>query len=261
MHVSSEVRAHLHAPCLCVLVKSSIRIAALLQYLEEYDGPLNDPTFLDYVVRRTIELKCEVIDIDPKENKEAVVLIYGHTIGHPIESISHRMGTACCLSHGQAVAVGCVIAARVAVIMGLAEEAIVDRTEQICAKYQLPYLIPSDQSVDRIMSKLPFNKTWTKEGTMMALVERPGKMFNFDGHFKCPVSDEVIREAVEQTMAPFGTIIKGSGSSGNLRKSKLSSGVLAAQGSTVTTPNGPPSEKPGQGWALGGGVECAKGDC
>ena len=32
----------------------------LLHYLEQYDGKLNDPVFLDYVVRRTIELKCEV---------------------------------------------------------------------------------------------------------------------------------------------------------------------------------------------------------
>uniref|UniRef100_A0A7S2B695 3-dehydroquinate synthase C-terminal domain-containing protein n=1 Tax=Florenciella parvula TaxID=236787 RepID=A0A7S2B695_9STRA len=231
----------------------------LLTYLEEYDGALNDPVFLDYIVRRTIELKCEVIDIDPKENKEAVVLIYGHTLGHPIESISHRMGTACCLSHGQAVAIGCVIAARVAFLMGLAEESIIERTEQICAKYDLPYLIPADQSVDRIMSKLPFNKTWTKEGTMMALIERPGKVFNFDGHFKCPVDDATIRRAVEQTMAPFGTIIKGSGSSGALRKNKLSNGDLAS--STITTPIGSPMEKPGEGWAVSAGGSCPKGDC
>ena len=56
------------------------------------------------------------------------------------------------------------------------------------------------------MAMLPFNKTWTKEGNMMALVERPGKIFNFDGQYKCPVSNEVIRRAVEATMAPFGTV-------------------------------------------------------
>ena len=39
-------------------------------------------------MRRTIELKCQVIDIDPKEKREAVVLVYGHTLGHPIEAIS-----------------------------------------------------------------------------------------------------------------------------------------------------------------------------
>merc|ERR1712146_411929 len=120
---------------------------------------------------------------------------------------------------------------------------------------------PSHQSVDRIMAKLPFNKTWTKEGNMMALIERPGKIFNFDGHFKCPVDDATIRRAVEQTMAPFGTIIKGSGSSGALRKNKLSSGDLPSDSkgsSTVTVPVSPPVEKPGEGWALSTNGACVQ---
>ena len=64
--------------------------AELLRMLDDFDGPLTDPDFLEAVVRRTIELKCQVIDIDPKEKREAVVLVYGHTLGHPIEAISHR---------------------------------------------------------------------------------------------------------------------------------------------------------------------------
>ena len=72
-----------------------------------------------------------MIDLDPKEHREAAVLIYGHTLGHPIESLSHRQGAACCLSHGQAVAIGCVIAARVAVAMGLADEGVVERTGKL----------------------------------------------------------------------------------------------------------------------------------
>jgi len=194
----------------------------LLDYLESYDGDIKDPAFLEHVVRKTIEDKCEVIDIDPKEHREAVVLIYGHTIGHPIESISHRQGSMCCLSHGQAVAIGCVIAARVAVLMGLADENIIERTESLCSKYNLPHLIPADQSVARIMAKLPFNKTWTKEGTVMALMERPGKLFNVDGNFLLPVEDRIIEQAIEMTIAPFGTFIKGSGSSGTMRRNKVS---------------------------------------
>jgi len=193
---------------------------ALLNFLEQYDGELADPDFLEYVVREVIKLKCEVIDIDPKENAEAVVLIYGHTIGHPIESLSHRPGSPCCLSHGQAVAIGCVIAARVAVLMGLADASVIEQTIRLCEKYHLPTQIPADQSVERIMQKLPYNKTWTKEGTVMALVERPGKLFNVDGLFKLPVEDSVIRQAVEATMAPFGTVIRGAGSSGFLRRNK-----------------------------------------
>mmetsp|Transcript_15256 Transcript_15256/g.41524 ORF Transcript_15256/g.41524 Transcript_15256/m.41524 type:complete len:604 (-) Transcript_15256:143-1954(-) len=213
--------------------------ATLLKMLDEYDGPLTDPAFLERVVRRTIELKCQVIDIDPKEKREAVVLVYGHTLGHPIEAISHRPGSLCCLSHGQAVAIGCVVAARVAVKMGLCDHAVIQRTVDLCKKYELPTVVPADQSVDRIMAKLPYNKTWTQEGTVMALLEDIGRLFNVDQSYLLPVSESVIREAVTETMAPPGTVIRGAGSSGFLRRNKVSANdILEAADKPI----------PGSGW-------------
>ena len=38
---------------------------SLLEALERYEGPLLDEQFLERVIRKTIELKCEVIDVDP----------------------------------------------------------------------------------------------------------------------------------------------------------------------------------------------------
>lgn len=220
-----------HALCQC---------PELLRVLDEYDGPLTDPDFLEDIVRRTIKLKCDVIDIDPKEKREAVVLIYGHTIGHPIEAISHRPGSPCCLSHGQAVAIGCVIAARVAVLMNLCDESVIQRTIDLCEKYALPTQIPSDQSVNAIMGKLPYNKTWTKEGTNMALLESIGRLFNVDGHYHLPVDEAVIRKAVEASMAPPGTVIRGAGSSGFLRRNKVSQNEINMVAGVPT---------PGAGWS------------
>ena len=122
-----------------------------------------------------------------------------------MEAISHRPGSLCCLSHGQAVAIGCVVAARVAVKMGLCDASVITRTVALCRKYELPVQIPADQSVDRIMAKLPYNKTWTQEGTVMCLLEGVGRLFNVDQQYLLPVSDAVIREAVVETMAPAGT--------------------------------------------------------
>lgn len=213
--------------------------ATLLKMLDDYDGSLRDPAFLERVVLRTIELKCQVIDIDPKEKREAVVLVYGHTLGHPIEAISHRPGSLCCLSHGQAVAIGCVIAARVAVKMGLADHCVIQRTVDFCAKYELPTVVPADQSVTQIMAKLPYNKTWTQEGTVMALLEDIGRLFNVDQNYLLPVEEAVIREAVAETMAPPGTIIRGAGSSGFLRRSKVSASDILEAADRPT---------PGAGW-------------
>ena len=205
-----------------------------------------------------------------------MVLVYGHTLGHPIEAISHRPGSPCCLSHGQAVAIGCVIAARVAVAsagvfliflfwffpfshfsfllffilvlsfdnvqaMGMCDCAVVARTIDLCAKYALPFQIPPDQSVDRIMEKLPFNKTWTKEGSAMALLESTGRLFNVDSEYLLPVQDAIIRQAVTASMAPIGTVILGAGSSGFLRRNRaITRNDLIAVADNQT---------PGSGWS------------
>ena len=214
--------------------------SVLLEMLDDHGGPLDDPNFLERVIRRTIELKCTVIDVDPKEKREAVVLVYGHTLGHPVEAISHRPGSLCCLSHGQAVAIGCVVAARVSAAMGLCEPSVVGRTVALCEKYALPTKIPADQSVDRIMEKLPYNKTYTREGTVMALLEATGRLFDVDANYLLPVDDAVIRRALLDTMAPAGTIIRGAGSSGNLRRNRVSHDALVMAADHPT---------PGAGWA------------
>ncbi|KAJ8599110.1 hypothetical protein CTAYLR_006343 [Chrysophaeum taylorii] len=213
----------------------------LLQMLDEYDGAMSDPDFLERVTRRTIELKCEVIDVDPKEKREAVVLIYGHELAHAIETVSHRPGSLCCLSHGQAVAIGCVVSARVSVALGCCDPSVIQRTIDLCEKYHLPTRIPPDQSIDAIMKALRKTKIYTAEGCQFALLERIGRLFNVDMEYHLPVSDDVIRAATQETMAPPGTVIMGVGSSGFLRRKKVSKNdLIEAADNNV----------PGSGWTL-----------
>lgn len=211
---------------------------SLLEFLESYEGEMSDPDFLEEVLRRTIKLKCDVIDLDPLEQREGAVLIYGHTAGHPIETASHRPGAQCCLSHGQSVAIGCVVEARVGAALGTCAPSFVARTIAVCEKYHLPTQMPPDLTVDLIMAKMPFNKTWTAEGTYMTLPERAGKLYNVDGEWLLPVGDAVVAQALRDTMAPPGTAIRGSGSSGFLRRSRLTASPEAAA-----------DQEPGAGWA------------
>lgn len=59
------------------------------------------------VVRRSIEIKTQIVAQDPHETNGArEVLNYGHTFGHALESLSHFQHHP--LSHGEAVALGMV---------------------------------------------------------------------------------------------------------------------------------------------------------
>lgn len=165
-----------------------------LQFLLDYDGSIHDPDFLETVVRKNIELKCDLMATDPKEFREGMVLQYGHTVGHPIEFLS---GYA--LNHGQSVGIGMMIAARVSRILGGCGDDIVALHERLITKYQLPTRIPASIDVDDILAMMRYNKRYLIEGTRMALVDGPGHMWSVDGDYVIPVSDAVLREAIEQT--------------------------------------------------------------
>ena len=165
--------------------------ADYLQYLLDYKGPIDAPDFLEYVVRKNIELKCELVAIDPKEHREGMVLQYGHTTGHPIEYLSGYD-----LNHGQSVAIGMMVAARVARLLGACGDEIVELHRQVIEKFELPTTIPKTIDVDDILAAMRYNKRYLTEGTRMALVQGPGLLWSVDDDYAIPVSDEVLRQAL-----------------------------------------------------------------
>jgi 3-dehydroquinate synthase len=159
--------------------------------LMNYKGNfIKDLDFLEYVVKRNIELKCALSKDDPKELREAMVLQYGHTVGHPIEHLSGYS-----LYHGESVAIGMVIAARVARIMGACKPEFVELHIELNKKYGLPVSVPKGINSHDMLDALKHNKRYLTEGTRMALLSDVGTMWNVDGEFVIPVPDQVLVEA------------------------------------------------------------------
>ncbi len=162
-----------------------------LDFLLDFDGDMHDPDFLETVVRKNIELKCELMATDPKELREGMVLQYGHTVGHPIEYLS---GYA--LNHGQSVGIGMMVAARVSRLLGGCDDAMIALHKKVISKYELPTRIPASIQVDDILAMMRYNKRYLTEGTRMALVDGPGSLWSVDDDYAIPVSEGVLREAI-----------------------------------------------------------------
>lgn len=107
-------------------------------YLKTHVGNLD----LSYVVKRCCEWKAYVVSRDEKEKGMRALLNYGHTFGHAIE-VGMGFGT---YLHGEAVAVGMVIAAYVAAkTKGMPESEVAELVE-ILPQYHLPVTIPEKLS-------------------------------------------------------------------------------------------------------------------
>jgi 3-dehydroquinate synthase len=84
-------------------------------------------------IARALRVKIEIVEQDPYEQGGRAVLNLGHTVGHALEKLSGFQ-----LRHGEAVSIGLVAAAQIAVRLGQAERELVERIEAVLSAWGLP---------------------------------------------------------------------------------------------------------------------------
>jgi 3-dehydroquinate synthase len=109
---------------------------ALFEFVEQRARSClrRDPSALAWIVGRCAMYKAGVVASDERESGERMVLNYGHTIGHGIEAAAGYRG----LTHGEAIAVGMTLEARLAARLGVCDPALVDRQTRVLASLGLP---------------------------------------------------------------------------------------------------------------------------
>jgi len=102
------------------------------EFLEKAD--LHDKKVLQEAIKQAVETKADVVAKDEKEHGLRAALNYGHTFGHVIENETNYKT----YLHGEAVAIGMVMANEVAVAMGQMSEEEAQRVKKLLEKYNLP---------------------------------------------------------------------------------------------------------------------------
>ena len=97
-----------------------------------------NPDVLIEIVLRSCQLKAHVVEFDEKEAGLRAILNYGHTLGHAFESLSGY----CSMVHGEAVAIGMVLAATVSVAEGLCSQEDLSRISALIVRCGLPIEVP-----------------------------------------------------------------------------------------------------------------------
>ncbi|MEC8348721.1 MAG: 3-dehydroquinate synthase [Pseudomonadota bacterium] len=113
-----------------------IEDAAFFEFLEQHSDDLlaKDGAVLSQVILRCCAIKAEVVSADERESGRRAILNYGHTFGHGIEKLC---GYGQWL-HGEAVAIGMVMAARLSVAVAGLDESVVMRLTALLRRLGLP---------------------------------------------------------------------------------------------------------------------------
>lgn len=137
-------------------------------------------------VARCARIKADIVAADETESGQRMLLNYGHTLGHAIESCGGHE-----VAHGEAVSIGLLFAARLAHRLGRIDGARVDLHDHVVER---EYGLADDQAMSSV--------TRLDVGDLMAAMRRDkkatqGLTFVLDG----PDGLEVVEDVAEATVA------------------------------------------------------------
>lgn len=99
-------------------------------------------------IARALRVKIDIVEGDPFEEGARALLNLGHTVGHALERLSGFK-----LRHGEAVSIGMVAEARIAVELGRADRTLAERIETVLAAWGC-------RSVLRLSLPPPSGRRW-----------------------------------------------------------------------------------------------------
>jgi 3-dehydroquinate synthase len=199
-----DVLATLALPQLAAGMAEAIKHAAIADadyfaMLERSPVPVTaDAATLERVVARSVEIKAEIVAADEREAGRRAALNFGHTVGHALEATS---GFA--LLHGEAVAIGMVVEARLAETMGVAERGTASRIAGALERLGLPVRIPDGADAASLMDTMRHDKKVRGGAVRFALPSRVGKLEpNARGEWTVAPSEAQLRQLLGGAPAP-----------------------------------------------------------
>ncbi|MCL2742549.1 MAG: 3-dehydroquinate synthase [Planctomycetaceae bacterium] len=139
------------------VVKYAVSLdAELFRFLKDNAEKINrrDRTVLQQIVADCCRIKAAIVADDERETTgRRALLNYGHTFGHAFEIMSGFT-----LLHGKGVVLGSICAAKLAVKLGMINEALFEQHLELFRLLNLPFELPADIDWDRCFALMKHDK-------------------------------------------------------------------------------------------------------
>jgi|TARA_B100000315_G_scaffold91573_2_gene84234 3-dehydroquinate synthase len=149
-----------------------IRDAGFFAWLEENIERLLrfEDDALEFVILESCRHKAQVVANDEKEAGERALLNLGHTFGHAIEAATGY----CNWLHGEAVAVGMMMAATMSQKMGWLDPEEPERIRELLVRANLPVKVPDGMSAPDFLKHMALDKKVSHGRIRLVLLKRIG---------------------------------------------------------------------------------------
>ncbi len=147
------------------------------------------------IIKDALKQKFIIGEKDPIEKTSALILEYGHTVGHALEYLSQDK-----LLHGEAVYYGMKVAAQLSFKMGILPQSELDKQNLLLSNLtQIPPIPNNIQLNDLLQAVQNDNK---KSGTQIQfiLLSKIGEMHKNNNSYLTPVQPELLKSVLEESL-------------------------------------------------------------
>ena len=139
-----------------IIKGAAIGDAPFFEWLEKNAAALvaRDEATLMHAIAAKVRYKAGVVARDETEQGERALLNLGHTFGHALETA----GRYTTLLHGEAVAVGMVMAAKLSERLTMSNQTDTERLEQLLKAVGLPAALPDGSDPDKLLALMRLDK-------------------------------------------------------------------------------------------------------
>jgi 3-dehydroquinate synthase len=150
-----------------VLKYGAIADTGFFAWIEAQSAALlaRDASALEQAIARSCAHKAAIVARDETEQGERMLLNFGHSFGHAIEAEQGYGG----LLHGEAVAVGMLLAARLSARLGHAPDADAARLQRLLQALGLPTEVPAGLDPDALLARMRLDKKAVSDALRLVL--------------------------------------------------------------------------------------------
>lgn len=176
---------------------AAVRDGEFLQWLETNQASImnREPDVLSVMIKTSVANKALVVTEDEREAGARALLNFGHSFAHALETLTQYQR----YLHGEAVAIGMLVASRLSEQRNLCESGITARLGALLKAFELPLELPDNVSSDEMLALMKLDKKVIAGRYRLILLQAAGL-----GIIDSDSSNEEIAGAINSSTTPTG---------------------------------------------------------
>ena len=168
---------------------AAVRDAELLTWLEDKHAAImsRQAEAVADMIRRSIINKAAVVAEDERESGIRALLNFGHSFAHALETLTDYRQ----YLHGEAVAIGMMVATRLSELRGFCETGFSDRLGRLMTSFDLPLDLPGELDPADILETMKLDKKVIAGSARLILVKAAGHGFIDSSSDKLQITEAI----------------------------------------------------------------------